>query len=149
MKKTREFSDRVQSTLNLPTRKEAEFIIQAVIGALEQTLIDRIDSDGFSLKLGSLGKFKIHHRPSIYRKIPFTGEMKVINRSARSSLSLWEACAPWRKSPKASVKRKLAILSVRTATPWSRNNHRNIKSLIRLAWFCVSDHGFTRFSDLN
>lgn len=79
MKKTREFSGRVQSTLNLSTRKEAEFVIQAVISALEQTLIEGIDSDGFSLKLGSFGKFKIHHRPSIYRKIPFTGEMKVIN----------------------------------------------------------------------
>ena len=79
MKKTREFSDRVQSTLNLPTRKEAELIIQAVISALEQTLIDRIDSAGFSLKLGSFGKFKIHHRQSIYRKIPFTGEMRMIN----------------------------------------------------------------------
>lgn len=79
MKKHKDFSDRVRSTLNLQTRKEAEFIIQAVISALEKTLIDRIDSDGFSLKLGSFGKFKIHHRPSIYRKIPFTGEMKVIN----------------------------------------------------------------------
>lgn len=79
MKRSKEFSDRVRSTLNLQTRKEAEFIIQAVISALEQTLIDRIDSNGFSLKLGSFGKFKIHHRPSIYRKIPFTGEMKVIN----------------------------------------------------------------------
>jgi len=79
MKKTREFSDRVQFALNLPTRKEAESVIQAVIGALEQTLIERLDSDGFSIKLGSFGKFKIHHRASIYRKIPFTGEMKVIN----------------------------------------------------------------------
>ena len=79
MKKTREFSDRVQSALNLSTKKEAESVIQAVISALEQTLIDRLDSDGFSLKLGGFGKFKIHHRPSIYRKIPFTGEMKVIN----------------------------------------------------------------------
>ena len=79
MKKTREFSNRVQSALNLPTKKEAESVIQAVIGSLEQTLIARLDSDGFSLKLGSFGKFKIHHRASIYRKIPFTGEMKVIN----------------------------------------------------------------------
>ena len=79
MKKTREFLDRVQSTLNLSTRKESELVIQTVICALEQTLIDRIDSDGFSLKLGSFGKFKIHHRPSIYRKISFTGEMKAIN----------------------------------------------------------------------
>lgn len=79
MKKTREFSDRVQCALNLSTKKEAESVIQAVISSLEQTLIDRLDSDGFSLKLGSFGKFKIHHRASIYRKIPFTGEMKLIN----------------------------------------------------------------------
>ena len=37
MKKTREFSDRVQSALSLPTKKEAESVIQAVIGSLEQT----------------------------------------------------------------------------------------------------------------
>ena len=79
MKKTREFSDRVQSALSLPTKKEAESVIQAVIGSLEQTLIERLDSDGFSLKLGSFGKFKIHHRASIYRKIPFTGKKQLIN----------------------------------------------------------------------
>ena len=79
MKKTREFSDRVQSALNLPTRKEADSVIQAVISALEQTLIKRLDSDGFSIKLGSFGKFKIHHRASIYRKIPFTGKKQLIN----------------------------------------------------------------------
>jgi nucleoid DNA-binding protein len=79
MKKNREFSDRVQLTLNLSTKKEAQSVIQAVITALEETLIDRLDSNGFSLKLGSFGKFEIHHRPSIYRKIPFTGEMKLIN----------------------------------------------------------------------
>jgi nucleoid DNA-binding protein len=79
MKKTREFSDRVQSALNLPTKKEAESVIQAVIGSLEQTLIARLDSEGFSLKLGSFGKFKIHHRARIYRKIPFTGKKQLIN----------------------------------------------------------------------
>src|SRR5258706_11705061 len=31
-------------------------------------------------------------------------------------------------------------------TPWSRNDNRSTISLIRLAWFCVTDHGFTRFS---
>ena len=79
MKKTREFSDRVQSALNLSTKKEAESVIQAVIGSLEQTLIERLNSDGFSLKLGSFGKFRIHHRASIYRKIPFTGKKQLIN----------------------------------------------------------------------
>jgi nucleoid DNA-binding protein len=79
MKKTREFSDRVKSALNLPTRKEADSVIQAVISALEQTLMKRLDSDGFSIKLGSFGKFKIYHRASIYRKIPFTGKKQLIN----------------------------------------------------------------------
>jgi hypothetical protein len=31
-------------------------------------------------------------------------------------------------------------------TPWSRSNHRNTILLIRLAWFCVLDHGFNWFS---
>jgi nucleoid DNA-binding protein len=79
MKKTREFSDQVQSRLNLPTKKEAEFVIQVVIRALEQTLIDRLDSNGFCLKLGSFGKFKIHHKRSMQKKIPFTGETKLIS----------------------------------------------------------------------
>ena len=48
MKKNREFSDRVQLTLNLSTKKEAQSVIQAVITALEETLIDRLDSNGFS-----------------------------------------------------------------------------------------------------
>jgi hypothetical protein len=34
-------------------------------------------------------------------------------------------------------------------TPWSRNNNGSAISLIRLAWLCVRDHGFTRFSGLN
>ncbi len=42
-------------------------------------MVERLDSDGFSLKLGSFGKFKIHHRASIYRKIPFTGKKQLIN----------------------------------------------------------------------
>jgi len=117
MKKTREFSDRVQSALNLPTRKEADSVIQAVISALEQTLIKRLDSDGFSIKLGSFGKFKIHHRASIYRKIPFTGEMKVINPKRKVKFVALGACALWRKLPEASAKRKPAIRIARKATP--------------------------------
>jgi len=117
MKKTREFSDRVQSVLNLSTKKEAESVIQAVISALEQTLIKRLDSDGFSIKLGSFGKFKIHHRASIYRKIPFTGEMKVINPKRKVKFVALGACALWRKLPEASAKRKPAIRIARKATP--------------------------------
>ena len=79
MKKAKDFSDKVQSVLSLQTKKEAEFVIQAVFTALEETLIDRLDCNGFYLKLGSFGKFKVHHRPSILRKIPFTGETKLIN----------------------------------------------------------------------
>jgi nucleoid DNA-binding protein len=73
-----ELPARVQSALNLSTKKEAEAVIRAVISALEQTLIDHLSTDGFSIKLESFGKFKIRHKPSIYRKIPFTGETKLI-----------------------------------------------------------------------
>ena len=58
----------------LPTKKEAGHIVDAVIGSLEATLLNNLGTDGFTLKLGSFGKFSIRHKPGIRRKIPFTGE---------------------------------------------------------------------------
>jgi nucleoid DNA-binding protein len=46
-------------------------------------LIERLDFNGFSHKLGSFGKFKIYHRARIYRKIPFTGKKRLINPKRR------------------------------------------------------------------
>ena len=69
-----ELAARVQQALLLPTKKEAEHIVNAVIGSLEATLLNNLATDGFTLKLGSFGKFSVRHRKGILRKIPFTGQ---------------------------------------------------------------------------
>jgi nucleoid DNA-binding protein len=58
----------------LPTKKEAEMVADAVIVALEATLLNNLGTDGFTLKLGSFGKFYVRHKPGIRRKIGFSGE---------------------------------------------------------------------------
>lgn len=58
----------------LSTKKEAEHIVNAVIESLEATLLNNLGTNGFTLKLGSFGKFSVRHKPGILRKIPFTGE---------------------------------------------------------------------------
>jgi nucleoid DNA-binding protein len=65
---------RVQQALALPTKKEAEHVVDAVIGRLEATLLNNLGTDGVTLKLSSFGKFSVRHKPGILRKIPFTGE---------------------------------------------------------------------------
>jgi nucleoid DNA-binding protein len=65
---------RVQQALALPTKKEAEHIVNVVIESLEATLLNNLETNGFTLKLGSFGKFSVRHKPGILRKIPFTGE---------------------------------------------------------------------------
>lgn len=69
-----ELAARVQQALSLPTKKQAEMIADTVITALEATLLNNLGTDGFTLKLGSFGKFSVRHKPGILRKIPFTGE---------------------------------------------------------------------------
>ena len=74
-----ELTARVQKALTLTTKKEAEKVISTVITALEETLLNNLVTDKFSLKLNSFGKFTIRHKPGIFRKIPFTGETKMTN----------------------------------------------------------------------
>jgi nucleoid DNA-binding protein len=69
-----ELTARVQQALALPTKKQAEMIADTVIAALEATLLNNLGTDGFTLKLGSFGKFSVRHKPGILRRIPFTGE---------------------------------------------------------------------------
>lgn len=69
-----ELAARVQQALALPTKKEAEHVVGAVIEGLEATLLNNLATDGFTLKLGSFGKFSVRHKAGILRKIPFTGE---------------------------------------------------------------------------
>jgi nucleoid DNA-binding protein len=65
---------RVQQALALPTKKEADRVMGTVVAALEDTLLNNLGTDGFTLKLGSFGKFSVRHKPGILRRIPFTGE---------------------------------------------------------------------------
>ena len=65
---------RVQQALILHTKKEAEHIVDAVIGSVEATLLNNLGEDGFALKLGSFGKFSVRHKPGLLRRIGFTGE---------------------------------------------------------------------------
>ena len=69
-----ELAIRVQRALMLPTKKQAEQIVDVVVTSLEATLLNNLGADGFTLKLGSFGKFSVRHKAGILRKIPFTGE---------------------------------------------------------------------------
>jgi nucleoid DNA-binding protein len=68
--------------LALPTKKEAEIVVDEVVAALEATLLNNLGLDGFTLKLGSFGKFSVRHKPGILRKIPFAGET-ILTRDRR------------------------------------------------------------------
>src|SRR5579872_2319388 len=70
-----ELAGRVQRGLALATKKEAEHVVNTVITSLETTLLNNLGTDGFTLKLGSFGKFHVRHKPGILRKIPFTGNI--------------------------------------------------------------------------
>jgi nucleoid DNA-binding protein len=71
-----ELVERVQRALDLPTKKHAEALVAALISCLEDTLLHHLGDDGFTMNLGSFGKFSIHHRPATRRKIPFTGVVR-------------------------------------------------------------------------
>jgi hypothetical protein len=59
LKTNSELCARVQQALSLETKKEAEVAVGAVIYALEQTLLNNLGTEGFSLKLGGFGRFKV------------------------------------------------------------------------------------------
>jgi nucleoid DNA-binding protein len=69
-----ELTETVQTALSLATKKEAELVLNTVIASLEATLLNNLDTDGFTLKLNRFGKFSVRHKPGILRKIGFTGE---------------------------------------------------------------------------
>jgi len=69
-----ELKARVQQALSLDTKKEAEHVIETVIRSLEATLLNNLDTNGFTLKFGSFGKFSVRHRAGHQRRIPFTGK---------------------------------------------------------------------------
>jgi len=69
-----ELAARVQQAVVLPTKKEAEIVVDVVVAAVEATLLNNLGTNGFVLKLGSFGKFSVRHKAGILRRIPFTGK---------------------------------------------------------------------------
>jgi outer membrane murein-binding lipoprotein Lpp len=59
LKTNPELTANVQAALNLETKKEAEIVIGAVVDVLEHTLLNNLSNDGFSMKLGGFGNFKV------------------------------------------------------------------------------------------
>lgn len=76
---------RVQQALALPTKKEAEMVVETVVAALEATLLNNLGTNEYVLKLGGFGKFSVRHKPGILRKIPFTGETILTEVGLRSA----------------------------------------------------------------
>ena len=71
-----EVVERIQATLGLSTKKEAEALVRVFESCLEDTLIEHLAEDDYSIKLGGFGRFVVHHRPAIRRKIGFSGEIR-------------------------------------------------------------------------
>lgn len=71
-----EVVERLQVALRLRTMKEAEILVRVFESCLEDTLIEHLDEDGYAIKLGSFGRFVVHHRPAIRRRIGFSGEAR-------------------------------------------------------------------------
>lgn len=71
-----EVIERPQNALRLRTKNEAGQLVNVFVSSLEDTLIEHTAADGFYLKLNSFGKFIVHHRPPIRRKIGFSGEIR-------------------------------------------------------------------------
>lgn len=69
---------RVQATLRLSMRNEAEALIRAIESCLEDTLIAHLAEGGYSIKLGGFGRFVVRHRQPIRRKVGFSGEIRDI-----------------------------------------------------------------------
>ena len=67
-----ELALRVQAALSLATRKEADCLVNVFVSCLEDTLVEHLAEDGYYLKLNGFGKFIVHHRPPIRRKIGFS-----------------------------------------------------------------------------
>jgi len=74
LKTNPELCARVQQALSLETKKEAEIAVGAVVEALEQTLLNNLSVEGFSLKLGGFGKFKVRHLKPTTRRVGFSGK---------------------------------------------------------------------------
>lgn len=68
---------RVRAALNLSSDREANNIVVAVLDAIMGEITENIDTNGFTLKLPSFGKFEVRHKQGKMRKIPLTGKTQM------------------------------------------------------------------------
>ena len=93
-----ELAMRVQQALALATKKEAQMVVDAVVTGLESTLLNNLVSDGFTLKLGSFGKFSVRHKTGILRKIRSRARPSLRRIDGRSHSSAWGIYGSTRRS---------------------------------------------------
>ena len=74
--------DNVAKTFKF-SKKKARGVVGMWVSCLEKTLLDNLDTDGFSIKLFKFGKLTIRHRAASLRKIPLTGEIKMTSRKRK------------------------------------------------------------------
>jgi nucleoid DNA-binding protein len=68
---------RVQKVLNLSSDRQADNIVKVVLDSIVAELTENLDTDGFTLKLPSFGKFEVRHKQGKMRKIPLTGKTQM------------------------------------------------------------------------
>ena len=74
---------KVKDALDLPYKKDAKEVVDAVIACLEETFLENLGTDRFSVKLNSFGKLTVRHRAASLRKIPLTGEVKMTSKKQK------------------------------------------------------------------
>ena len=84
LKTARELTERVQRAMDLEFKRDAEIVIGVVVNALEQVLLSKLGTDGFAMKLGGFGKFKVRHVSPSRRKVGFSG--KVVTTNAKRKI---------------------------------------------------------------
>lgn len=67
----------VRQTLNLNSDREADHVVCVVTDSIVTVIKENIDTNGFTLKLPSFGKFEVRHKTGKLRKIPLTGKVQM------------------------------------------------------------------------
>lgn len=60
----------------MSTRKEVVALVRVFESCLEDTVIEHLAEEGYFINFGSVGRFIVHYRPAIRRKIGFNGEVR-------------------------------------------------------------------------
>ena len=68
---------RVRAALSLCSDRDANNVVNTVLDASMAEITVNIDTDGFTLKLPSFGKFEVRHKQGKMRKIPLTGKTQM------------------------------------------------------------------------